>query len=79
MLLVIQSEHKLAIYTYFSLSYVQGTSRGLIEAYERNVQNFEVFIPFNFIPFNKIQENAIQKETSDSLNYQQMQVLNEQY
>lgn len=46
MVFVIQSEHKLEIYTYFSLSYIQGAARGLIEAYEGNCENFEGFIPF---------------------------------
>lgn len=46
MLFVIHSKHKLEIYTYFCLSYIQGTARGLTEAYERNLENFEGFTPF---------------------------------
>ena len=60
--------------THFSsLSYTQGTARGLNEAYERNLENFEGFTPFQSEQRCNTKGNTCQAELSTDAS------LNEQY
>lgn len=43
---LIKPEQKPNIHKYFSLSYTQAIARGLIEAFESNLENFVVFFTF---------------------------------
>jgi len=55
------------------LSYTQGTARGLNEAYERNLENFEGFTPFQSEQRCNTKGNTCQAELSTDAS------LNEQY